>query len=375
MSNSIRLEVPYVFQGTAAPRCHVACLRMILEYYGVRYTTSYLMNLSGYNYGFTYFKEAKMAFAGPATPLGPWQILSYAAQKVGCQTKFYKDKPWEEAWRIMKEYLSQGKPVYVARLDMQHLWKTTRPVPHVIVLCGYDEDRDVVIIHDPALGQTGEGIQYLSPNKLPDGTSGCYAEFPISEFRRACAVEEIQWAFSGKNGFCIINPANKQLAISWLDVIKRNANLILGNVEEEIGEPIPGHHRYGPDGLEEFARDLESGFGLFGEPPRLFAALGALRGLLFRSGSSYMFDASAFVSGLAALTADQELKEASNHLGLIGVCYDECLGEAEYILEHQSISPKSLEERLTRISSVLKRTADQARIAGKNLMEGAKALT
>jgi hypothetical protein len=348
---------------------------MILEYYDALYTTSYLMNLSGYNYGFTYFKEAKMAFAGPATPLGPWQILSYAAQKVGCQTEFYKDKPWEEAWKIMKEYMGQGKPIYVARLDMQHLWKTTRPVPHVIVLCGYDEDRGVVILHDPALGQTGEGIQYLSPNKLPEGMSGCYAEFPISEFRRACALEEIQWAFSGKNGFSVINSVSTHPDISWARVIKRNASLILGNVEEEIGETIPSHHRYGPDALEEFAYDLGGGFGLLGEPERLFAALGALRGLNFRSGSSYMFDASAFVSGLAALTADQNLKEASNHLGFIGLCYDECLGETEYILEHQSISPKSLEERLTRISSVLKRAAHQARTAGKNLMEGAKALT
>lgn len=87
-----------------------------------------------------------------------------------------------------------------------------------------------------------------------------------------------------------------------------------------------------------------------------------------------MLDASAFVSGLSALTLDQNLKEASDHLGLIGLCYDECLGEAEYILEHQSISRESLQERLNRISSVLKRAADQARIAGENLMEGAKAL-
>lgn len=87
-----------------------------------------------------------------------------------------------------------------------------------------------------------------------------------------------------------------------------------------------------------------------------------------------MFDASAFVSGLSTLTADQNLKEASNHLGSIGLCYDECLGEAEYILGHQSISRKSLQERLTRISSVLKRAADQARIAGKTLNDGARAL-
>ena len=374
MPNHMRVDVPYVFQGTAAPRCHVACFRMILASYGLKYTTPYLMNLSGYNYGFTYFKEAKMAFAGPATPLGPWQILSYAANKIGCETEFIKDKPWDETWELMQEYLGQDKPLYVARLDMQYLWKTPQPVPHVVVLCGYDEDRGVVIIHDPALGEAGEGIQYLPPNKMLERMSGCFAEFEIEDFRKACALEEIQWAFSGKNGFCVITPPAEQPNISWPEVIERNGRIILGNIEEAT-QLVGSKPKYGPDALKEFAHDLASGFGMLEEPPIFAATLRGLRGLTFRSGSSYMFDASAFTAGLSTLTADPNLAEASHHLGSIGLCYDESLGEIEHIMDSHSMSKRSLRKSLTRISLLLERAADHARMAGSYLVKGAEAVT
>jgi len=78
MSQHIIPNVPYIWQGTV-PSCHVTSLRMALEFYGVKYTHSYLMNLGGFNYGFRYFREASLAFAVSESYLGPWAFMSYAA--------------------------------------------------------------------------------------------------------------------------------------------------------------------------------------------------------------------------------------------------------------------------------------------------------
>ena len=347
-------DVPYVFQGVGAPRCHVACLSMILEFYDIRYAPSYLMNLSGYNYGFRYFKEAHVAFAALATPLGPWQILSYAVEKIGCKANFIKDKPWDETWELLKDYLGQGIPVYVARLDMQYLWKTTRPTPHVVVLCGYDEKRGVVMIHDPALGDVGEGIQYLPPNGLPDGMSGRYAEFSIAEFMEACALKEMQWTFSGKNGFCVIDPPTAKLKISLAEVIERNAKLSLGKVSEVIGANLGNDKAWGPDGILGLADDLERGFGLLQEPEAVISILGGLRGLTLRSGSAYKLDASAFVSGLSVATGSRDLERASYYYRLTALCYEQGLADVEHIMQQQSSPQKVFEEKLARISELLR---------------------
>lgn len=374
MSKHVIPDVPYIFQGMA-PRCHVTSLRMILEFYDVKYTTSYLMNLSGFNYGFTYFKGANMAYACPATSLGPWEILAYAVEKIGCKTNFVKDKPWAETWMLLKDYVAQGTPVYMARLNMRCLWKTAHPTPHVVVLCGYDEEKGVVIVHDPAFGEVGEGIQYLPPNGLPEGKSGSYAEFNIADFREACDLKEIPWAFSGENGFCVIYPPTGQPNVSWAEVVDRNARLTLGQVEEVIGKHVATDNRWGPDGIVEFASDLERGFGLLEEPAELISILGELSGLAFRCGSSYKMDASAFVAGLAAATGSQDLEKASYYLRFTGLCYEQGLAEVDYIMGHQSISQEALRGRLTRISEVLRRAAQYERQAGESLGKGANALS
>ena len=61
MSKHVIANVPYIFAGIT-PRCHVTSLRTVLEYYGVKYSPSYLMNLSGFNYGFRYSKGTNIAF-------------------------------------------------------------------------------------------------------------------------------------------------------------------------------------------------------------------------------------------------------------------------------------------------------------------------
>ncbi len=375
MPKHVIADVPYIFQGIV-PRCHVTSLRMILEFYGVKYSPSYLMNLSGFNYGFNYFKGRSLAFACPETPLGPSRFMAYAAQKIGCKVSLIKDKPWDETWTLLKDYLDKDIPVYMPLLNMQHLWKTARPVPHIVVLCGYDEEKGVVMIHDPALGEVGEGIQYLGQNGLAEGKSGSYAEFKIEDFKKACDLRETPWQSFGRNGLCIIYPPTEQLSISWAEVVDRNSKLTLGRIDEVTGKRVDTDIISGPDGIIEFAGDLERGFGLLEEPTDLIAILdGQIRNLVFNVGSSYKIDAHAFVAGLAAATGNQDLERASNYLRLTALCYEQALAQVDYMMQNQPVPQEILIRSLIRMAGVLRKAAECERQAGESLSRGARALT
>lgn len=366
-------NVPYIFQGLV-PRCHVTSLRMVLEFYGVKYSPSYLMNLSGFNYGFGYFKGDNIAIACAKSPLGPWEFMAYAVQKIGCRTYFIKDKPWDETWKLLKDYVSKDIPVYMPFLNMQHLWKTPQPIPHVVVLCGYGEEKGIVIVHDPALGELGEGIQYLPPNGLPEGKSGSYAEYQIEDFRKACDLRETPWQDFGKNGLCIIYPPTGEPSISWAEVIRRNAGITLGQTEEVMGKRISTNSTSGPDGIIEFANDLEKGFGLLEKPAEFTDTLGGLRNMTFMVGSSYKKDAHAFLAGLAAAKGNQDLERASYYLRLTALGYERGMAEIDYIMQKQPLLQEALRGKLTTISQILRQIAGYERKAGENLSKGANAL-
>ncbi len=372
MSKQVVADAPYIWAGITA-RCHVTSLRMVLEFYGVKYSPSYLMNLCGFNYGFSYAKGANIAFAIPNPPLGPWEFMAYAAEKVGCQTELVKDKPWDETWELMKGYLDKNVPVLIARLNMKDLWQIAQPVPHLVVLYGYDEEKGVVMIHDPALGEVGEGVQYLFTSQLPE-KSGNYAEFTIEGFRQAFDMTGTPFQDFGKNGFVIITPPTKRPAIDWAEIMDRNAKLSLGQVEEVIGKKVGGNYLWGPDGITEFATDLEQGFGLLDRPAELIEFLTRLRILTFVLGSSYKMDAHAFVAGLAAATSNLELEQASYHLRFTALHYEEGLAQVDLIINNQPVAQAELKRRLTRIAEVLRRTAESERKAGENLSRGAKTL-
>jgi hypothetical protein len=365
-------DVPYIFAGIT-PRCHVTSLQTVLEYYGVKYSTSYLMNLSGFNYGFRYSKRAKIAFPIPNPPLGPWEFMAYAADKIGCKTELIKDKPWDETWELLKSYVDKDIPVLIARLNMKNLWKVALPVPHLVVLCGYDEEKGVVMVHDSALGEMGEGVQYLRTSQLQE-KSGNYAEFPIHDFKEAFDLTGTPFQDFGKNGFVIIEPPTERQAISWDEIIERNAKLTLGQVEEVIGKKIVGDYRWGPEGILEFANDLEQGFGLLDQPEELFTLLTALHMLTFELGSSYKMDAHAFVAGLAAASNNHELEQAAYHLRFTALQYEQGLAHVDLILKNQPVAQKELKRRLTQIAQLLRKASESERKAGGMMSQGAKTL-
>lgn len=384
MAKHIIPNVPYIYQGSV-PSCPETTLRMVLEFYGLKYSSSYLMNLSGFNYGFKYFKGNNFAVAGSESPLGPWPFMAYAAERLGCTTRLIKDKPWDEAWNLMKGYVEKDTPVYMPMLNMQYLWKTAFPVPHIVLLCGYDEEKGVVMIHDPALGEVGEGIQSLprqySPpaerqeGELYEGKSGSYAEFRIDDFRKACDLNRTPWQNFWKNGLAIISsPSSDRPPRPWAEVIGRNAKLTLGLIREVVGSEVGADHTYGPDGIEELASDVERGFCLLDKPEALTAILGLLRGMTFHVGGAYKKDGQAFLAGLAAATNNRDLEEASYYLRLTANCYDQGLAEIDHIMQKKPVPQGILSGKLGRISELLRRVAECERKAGESLRSAAGGL-
>lgn len=383
MAKHIIPDVPYIYQGIV-PSCHVTSLRMLLEFYGMKHSFSYLINLSGFNYGFTYFKGTNRAFACSESPFGPWPFMAFAAEKMGCTCELIKDKTWDETWKLLKGYVDKNVPVYMPMLNMQYLWKTAFPVPHIVLLCGYDEEKDVLMIHDPGLGEIGEGIQYLPMQYLPPdglregglyrGKSGAYAEFKMDDFKKACDLKGTSWEGAWKNGLALISPPSGQPSVSWAEVINRNARLALGKIENVIEEDLGDTNTYGPDGIMELAADIEKGFGLLSKPEALIGILGGLSGTTFRVGSAYKRDGDAFLAGLAAATNNKDLGSASYHLRSAALCYDQGLAEIEAFLQQGPDSEGALPSVLRRIADVLRRAAECESKAGEGLFRATKAL-
>jgi hypothetical protein len=332
------------------------------------------MNLSGFNYGFHYFKEARVAFGGPESPLTPFPFMIYAAEKLGCEVDTIKDKSWDTSWKTLKQYIDKDIPIYTPTINMQYLWKLQQPTPHMVVIVGYDEKKGVVMIHDPALGEVGDMEPYMIPIGLPKFPSGSYAEFPIDDFKKAWILEGTPWYALGNNGMCFIRPTTNRPTVNWAEVIDRNAKLTLGRVEEVIGAPAGSDERSGPDGIIQYANDIEKGFGLLKEPSQLIEILQFARTLPFSVGISCKIDANAFLAGLYALTGNEDLNEASYYLRLTALRWEEGMAQIDLILRDQPISQKLLTKRLGRISETLKMSAEYQLRAGESLGNGAKTL-
>jgi hypothetical protein len=369
-----KINVPYIWGGNVHC-CHTTSLRMILKFYGLEHTTSYIMNLSGFNYGFHYFKEAKMAFGGPESPLTPFPFMVYAAEKLGCKVESIRDKPWDLSWKTLKQYIDKDMPIYTPTLNMQYLWKLQQPAPHMVVVVGYDEEKGIIMIHDPALGEVGDMEPYMFPIGLPEFPSGSYSEYKIDDFRKAWILKGTPWYALGDNGMCIIRPTTKRPKIDWVEVMDRNAKLTLGEVEEVIGAPAGSDERSGPDGIIQYANDLEKGFGLLEKPSELIEILNFARTIPFSVGISCKIDAHAFLAGLYALTEIEDLNRASYYMRLTALRWEEGMSQIDLILRDQQISQEMLKNRLHRISKTLKTSAEHQRKAGESLANGAQAMS
>ncbi|GAI18979.1 unnamed protein product, partial [marine sediment metagenome] len=195
-------DFPYIWEGPTSG-CYMAALQMLLDYYGVKVSHSYLAATSGMGFGLG------VIAVGESDYTKPWKGLEFepgqsvykqsselcmkkitnALETLGIKIKDYslKDMSWAEAWETVKGYIANDIPIEFHYTHLKYQWRTpfTDPPSHWFALFGYDEDKGVVTFYDPMLGDFGEGIHALEGrviSEIPSKTCQPY-ENTIDEFK------------------------------------------------------------------------------------------------------------------------------------------------------------------------------------------------
>jgi len=298
--------------------CAISAFRMQLAYYGTVYAQTYLMNLSGWAYAFTYVPPYGWI------SLEPVHTVLFMGEKLGCSVEHYKNQTFENAWRTLKEFIAQDKPVFIqGRL-------------HSVLAVGYDDDDNLVYIHNPAGGPDGG---YLDRENF-----GAYVPVSLETF-------ENYWRTSPSGNryeMLVVVPPKVKPTVSWSEVLTVNA----------------GYLDVGTSDMKAFAIDLEAGFGLTGE--NLRERLLQVVDLPFDIGWVRREDAAAFIEGLAQATGSKNLDDASIYLRSTAVCF----AEGKALLENKLQAGEIPD--LARVADTLRRAADYQENAGESLMKGAK---
>jgi hypothetical protein len=300
--------------------CAISAFRMQLAYYGTVYAQTSLMNLSGWDYAFEYY------YPYGWVSLEPVSTVKYMAVVLGCTVEYYSDQTFEDAWRTLKGFIAQDKPVFIQ-------W------PHHSVLAvGYDDEDNLVYIHNPAGGPDGV---YLDRENF-----GAYVPMPLDTFKNS-----YYWGNSPTGKMyvmLVVNPPTAKPNIPWQEVLERNAGILSG----------------GTAYMKTFADDLERSFGLTGED---------LRSTLLRAindpfdiGWVRREDAAAFIEGLAQMTGSKNLDDASIYLRYTA----ECFAEGKALLENKLQAGEIPD--LSRVAETIRRAADYQEKAGESLIKGAK---
>jgi len=312
-------NVPFMPQIVA--ECTISALRMQLAYYGAVYSQTFLLNLSGWDYVFKYVPN-ELVFVS----VEPVQTVLYIGEILGCKIEHYKNQTFEDAWRTLREFIAQDKPVFIQ-------WRT-----HSLLAVGYDDEDNLVYLNNPAGGPAGA---YLERENF-----GAYVPMSLETF-------ENYWAISPRGNryeMLVVVPPKVKPTVSWSEVLTVNA----------------GYLDVGTWDMKAFANALETGFGLTGE--NLRRRLGEIASVTFATGWIFRQDAAAFIEGLAQMTGSKNLDDASIYLRSTA----ECFAEGKALLENK-LRVGEIPD-LPRVAEALRRAADYQEKAGESLMKGAKDL-
>jgi hypothetical protein len=150
--DSIRLDVPLVH--SRAQLCHIDSLSMILRYLGDNYETWYIGGTSGRFFGFSYHSTRERIRIG----LGayPLTALTTFLREHGYTFRLHKRESWDDAFAILKRYLSDLLPVLVIchmgwlsyNRDYEALRTAGGVMDHYVVVTGFQDD-NAVYLNDP----------------------------------------------------------------------------------------------------------------------------------------------------------------------------------------------------------------------------------
>ena len=154
--------------------CYVNGLFDVLTWRGARYDYFLLPVIGGMaSFAYLKFKMAKppyIVYWGNS----PKYLFEDLGQIIGFTQVISEGKSFKNEFPKMKEYVDNDEPVMVGALDMYYLhyypelYKKEHVPIHYLLVVGYDDERQVVYVHDCSIG----GVQ----------------EVPYAEFARALDV-------------------------------------------------------------------------------------------------------------------------------------------------------------------------------------------
>jgi hypothetical protein len=153
--------------------CYVNGLFDVLTWQGARYDY-FLLPIIGGMASFTYlkFKMAKppcMVYWGN----NPKYLLKDLGEIIGFTQTIGEGKSFRNEFPKMKEYLENDEPVMVGALDMYYLhyypelYKKGHIPIHYVLMVGYDDNRQVIYVHDCSVGSVQE-ISYTEFERALD---------------------------------------------------------------------------------------------------------------------------------------------------------------------------------------------------------------
>lgn len=133
--------------------CLINCLHMLFEFQGENIPLHRLIPMTGLAFGFRYFNDGR--FVHPVV-MGCTcaSALSFASDQLGYGFDLITDKDWDTAWGQIKQSLSNNLPVAVGPIPYAILGYNPKAGEelrgdHFCVLCGFDEEEDLVWVNDP----------------------------------------------------------------------------------------------------------------------------------------------------------------------------------------------------------------------------------
>jgi len=159
------IEIPHeVHEST----CYVNGLFDVLTWQGARYDYFLLPVIGGMaSFAYLKFKMAKppcMVYWGN----NPKYLLKDLGEIIGFTQTISEGKSFKNEFPKMKEHLDNDEPVMVGALDMYYLhyypelYKKEHVPIHYVLMVGYDDERQVVYVHDCSI----TGVQEISYTEL-----------------------------------------------------------------------------------------------------------------------------------------------------------------------------------------------------------------
>jgi hypothetical protein len=151
---------------------------MLFQHHGENIPLHRLIPMTGVAFGFRYFNDGR--FVHPViVGCTCAAALAFASEQLGFGYDIVADKDWETAWGRMKESLVKNAPVAIGPIPYGILGYNPKAGEelrgdHFCVLCGFDEEKDIVWVNDPdgfsyaplslsALGSVWQSPQHLCP--------------------------------------------------------------------------------------------------------------------------------------------------------------------------------------------------------------------